>query len=111
MILENGTETSSPECSRMEVESVRNPDVENTLQIPDGGWGWFVVFAGFMINFTVAGLISSNGILLLALVDLHGDTISKTAIAGSIFTGISNSAGKGLVLNVGICICLRMYCN
>lgn len=99
------TDTRSPECPTMEMESERDPDVENAPRIPDGGWGWVVCFAGFMIPFTTAGLISSNGILLLSLVDIYGDTISKTAIVGSIFTGIATCAGKRLPSNVDMYLC------
>lgn len=86
--------TISSEGPTMEVESERDPEEENALRIPDGGWGWVVCLAGFMMNFTTVGMISTNGILLLALIDLYGATVSQTAVVGSIFMGMINCVGK-----------------
>ena len=69
-------------------------DDGNGLQIPDGGWGWVVCFAGFMINFITVGIISCNGIILLGLIDLYDDTISKTSMVLSLFQGIRMCVGK-----------------
>lgn len=30
------------------------PDIDNKI-VPDGGWGWMVVFASFMIHFIMDG--------------------------------------------------------
>lgn len=67
--------------------------MENDRRIPNGSWGWIVCFAGFMMNFTTVGLISTTGILLLALIDLYGNTVSQTAMVGSIFMGTINCVG------------------
>lgn len=88
------TGINSPERQASEMKTERDPDVENALRIPDGDWGWVVCFAGFMMNFTTVGLIATSGILLLALIDLHGDTVSQTTMVGSIFMGIINCIGK-----------------
>ena len=86
--------TSPPEKPIKELESKTGPDDVNELQIPDGGWGWVVCFAGFMINFTAVGLVASNGIILLGLIDLFNDNMSKTSMVGSLFMGISMCVGK-----------------
>ena len=77
-----------------DAESNRESDDGNGLQIPDGGWGWVVCFAGFMINFITSCLISSSGILLLGLIDVYDDTMSKTSLVGSLFQGIKMCVGK-----------------
>lgn len=92
------TDTGSSERPTIEMESEKDPDVENAGQIPDGGWGWIVCFGGFMINFTAVGMVSSNGILLLAMVDIYEVTISRTAMVGSVFMGIMNGAGPFVLL-------------
>lgn len=66
---------------------------EENVLIPDGGWGWVVCFAVFWLNFSVAGIGTSNGILLLGLTDLYNESISKAAMVGSIFLGALMSAG------------------
>lgn len=66
---------------------------EENVLIPDGGWGWVVCFAVFWLNFCVAGIGTSNGILLLGLTDLYNESISKAAMVGSIFLGALMSAG------------------
>lgn len=86
------------ESPAMELESETESVDGNALWIPDGGWGWVVCFAGFMISFTAGGLNISNGILLLGLIDLYDDTISKTAMVASIFGGIMLCVGPFVLL-------------
>ena len=76
----------------MELEA--QPVEGSSQQIVDGCWAWVVCFAGFMINFAYVGLVSSNGIILLGLIDLYDDTMSKTALVSSLFMGISMCVGK-----------------
>lgn len=83
------TDIASSERSTMGVESEKEFDVEKSLRILDGSWGWVVSFTGFMINFTIVGLISSNGILP-ALVNLCKNTILKTSMDGSVFMELLN---------------------
>ncbi|XP_067127605.1 monocarboxylate transporter 9-like [Centruroides vittatus] len=52
---------------------------------PDGGWGWVVVFASFMINLISDGVSLSFGILFVDLVNYFGESKGKTAWVGSIF--------------------------
>lgn len=71
---------------------------EENVLIPDGGWGWVVCFAVFWLNFSVAGIGTSNGILLLGLTDLYNESISKAAMVGSIFLGALMSAGQSVFI-------------
>ncbi|UYV69590.1 hypothetical protein LAZ67_6004035 [Cordylochernes scorpioides] len=52
---------------------------------PDGGWGWVVVFASFMVNLIADGVSLSFGLLFLELVEYFDASKSKTAFVGSIF--------------------------
>ncbi|CAG2102360.1 unnamed protein product [Medioppia subpectinata] len=55
---------------------------------PDGGWGWVVVFASFMINLISDGVSLSFGIIFMELVDYFGESKSKTSWVGSLFLSI-----------------------
>ena len=69
------------------------PSSEDTVLSPDRGWCWVVCFAVFLVNFTVAGTASSNGIILLGLVDIYDEPLSKVAIVNSLYIGSIMSVG------------------
>lgn len=60
---------------------------------PDGGWGWVVVFASFMINFIADGVSLSFGILFVDFVDYFDSSKAKTSWVGSIFLSMPLLAG------------------
>lgn len=52
---------------------------------PDGGWGWVVVFASFMINLISDGISLSIGVIFVELDSYFNQSKSKTAWIGSLF--------------------------
>ncbi|EEC11812.1 monocarboxylate transporter, putative, partial [Ixodes scapularis] len=52
---------------------------------PDGGWGWVVVFASFMINMIADGVAMSFGLLFVDLIEYFDEGKGKTAWVGSLF--------------------------
>lgn len=60
-------------------------DEFSECQAPDGGWGWVIVFASFMINMIADGITFSFGIFNVEFLKYFGDTKGKTAWIGSIF--------------------------
>ena len=61
---------------------------------PDGGWGWVVVLAGFLIHFILDGIHNTFGIFKDPLVK-HFDSDSATVVwASSLGCGVSFLAGK-----------------
>ena len=40
------------------------------------------------------GIVTSNGIILLGLIDLFNDNMSKTSMVASIFLGMAMCVGK-----------------
>lgn len=52
---------------------------------PDGGYGWVVVFASFMINLIADGITFSFGLFYVEFLNYFGDSKGKTAWIGSIF--------------------------
>lgn len=66
---------------------------------PDGGWGWIIVAASFIINFMMDGVTSAFSVLLPQIVLAYQETnpgigVSDVAWAGSLLTGISLCTGK-----------------
>ena len=55
---------------------------------PDGGWGWVIVFAGFMINFLGNGSYIALGIFLDSLVEHFETDYQSISIATSISYGV-----------------------
>ena len=61
---------------------------------PDGGWGWVVVMAGFLVHFILDGIGNTFGIFLDPLVeDFQSDT-ATVVWASSLGCGVSFLAGK-----------------
>ncbi|XP_052869576.1 uncharacterized protein LOC128275200 [Anopheles cruzii] len=52
---------------------------------PDGGWGWVVVFASFMVNLIADGVTFSFGVMYIELLSYFGEGKGKTAWVGSLF--------------------------
>ncbi|ESP01427.1 hypothetical protein LOTGIDRAFT_111770 [Lottia gigantea] len=55
---------------------------------PDGGYGWVIVLASFLISLICDGCAFSFGVLYTELLDYFGDSKSKTAWVGSLFMSI-----------------------
>ncbi|CAH2087280.1 unnamed protein product [Euphydryas editha] len=58
---------------------------EKLPPIPDGGWGWMVVFAAFLIAACADGLAYSFGILHEEFTNYFEQSQSKTSLVGSLF--------------------------
>lgn len=58
-----------------------------TPKIPDGGYGWLVVFASFMCNLTVDGTCYTFGLFLPYFMGQFDSSKSITALAGSLLSG------------------------
>ncbi|KFB52070.1 AGAP001782-PA-like protein [Anopheles sinensis] len=52
---------------------------------PDGGWGWVVCFASFMVNLIADGVTFSFGVMYMELLSYFGEGKGKTAWVGSLF--------------------------
>jgi Major Facilitator Superfamily len=77
---------SSPITSESSGSSSSDDEEEfSECQAPDGGWGWVVVFASFMINMIADGITFSFGIYNVEFLKYFGDSKGKTAWIGSIF--------------------------
>lgn len=46
---------------------------------PDGGYGWVVVFGAFFVQFWVAGLVKSYGVLFVEVMETYSDSSAAVA--------------------------------
>lgn len=85
---------STPSVSSSSSSTVSGDASGSALPVPpDGGWGWVVVFASFMINFIADGVSLSFGILFVDFVDYFESSKAKTSWVGSIFLSMPLLAG------------------
>lgn len=60
---------------------------------PDGGWGWVVVAASFMVNLIADGITFSFGVMYVEFLSYFGEGKSKTAWIGSLFMAMPLLSG------------------
>ncbi|KAH0560184.1 uncharacterized protein LOC123266278 [Cotesia glomerata] len=60
---------------------------------PDGGWGWVVVAAAFMVNLIADGITFSFGVIYVEFLNYFGEGKSKTAWIGSLFMAMPLLSG------------------
>ena len=105
-----GSETKLSVCSDSNLarnfSEDENDDEELTVPpSPDGGWGWVVVLAGFLVHFFLDGIGYSFGILLPALVEDFNSEPGTVVWSGSLLVGTNMMSGPlvgGLVNRCGV---------
>lgn len=60
---------------------------------PDGGWGWVIVFATFMVNLIADGITFSFGVMYVNFLEYFGEGKAKTAWIGSLFMAMPLLSG------------------
>ncbi|KAJ0182023.1 hypothetical protein K1T71_002745 [Dendrolimus kikuchii] len=66
---------------------------ESPAPPPDGGWGWMVVFASFMIHIVTDGMTYSFGVFFTEFLFYFQEGHGKTAWIVSILVGVTLSSG------------------
>lgn len=74
---------------------------------PDGGYGWVVVFAAFMINVIVDGIAYSYGVFLAELREHYQSPAGITAMVGSLLNGMYLLSSESTTTS-GICL---LFCS
>ncbi|XP_075973916.1 monocarboxylate transporter 14-like [Anticarsia gemmatalis] len=69
------------------------PPAPEAPQIPDGGWGWVVVAASFLIATVADGLAFSYGLMHEKFVLFFEESEAKTSLIGSLFISVPLIAG------------------
>jgi len=85
-------------------ESGDDEEADRRRKIPDGGWGWVVVFASLIISMIADGISFSFGLLYVKLDDHFKESQSKTSLIGSLFMAVpllSGPIGSALVDRYG----------
>ncbi|XP_044741742.1 monocarboxylate transporter 12 [Chrysoperla carnea] len=54
-------------------------DDEGIIIPPDGGYGWAIVFGAFLVQFWVAGLVKSYGVLFVEVMETFSDSSASVA--------------------------------
>ncbi|XP_053675478.1 monocarboxylate transporter 9 [Anopheles nili] len=75
------------------LSSYHEPEKKKPPKIPDGGYGWVIVFSSFMISLIMDGVSFSFGLIYTELLDYFGESKSKTAWIGSLFIAVPLLAG------------------
>lgn len=60
---------------------------------PDGGWGWVVVAASFMVNLIADGITFSFGVLFVEFLHYFNEGKSYTSWIGSLFMAMPLLSG------------------
>lgn len=80
-------------------ENHQPPESEHEDSIPappDGGYGWVIVFASFVCNMLVDGIIYCFGIFIGDLVLHYQESEAKLAWVGSLLAGVTMFVGPGV---------------
>lgn len=81
--------TISSEAS--DTESFASSSTAHKKKIPDGGYGWVIVFASLMVSLIADGVSFSFGLLYSELLDYFQEGTTKTAwVSKQFFSHISN---------------------
>ena len=73
--------------------SPENNSVAYTYTAPDGGWGWVIVIASFLVNMIADGVTFSFGILFDELEKEFGESKAVTAGVVSLFHAVPLLSG------------------
>lgn len=69
-------------------------DAKVKLKIPDGGWGWVVVFCSFILCMVADGVSFSFGLLYPEFQQEFNASSSATSWIGSLFVSVPLLTGK-----------------
>lgn len=76
-------------------DSMRKASEEHKMpDPPDGGWGWVVVFASFMIHVIADGVTYTFGIFYVEFLEYYKESKGTTAWVASIMVGTTYCIGK-----------------
>lgn len=98
----SSSDDSSSESSSSDGDSTIGQIAE--AKPPDGGWGWVVVFASFMVNLIADGITFSFGVIYVEFLNYFGEgkTEAKTNISHEkTLTFISLDTGKAKTAWIG----------
>lgn len=88
------TSLSSNNSSSSSSSSSSSESIEiSEARPPDGGWGWVVVAASFVVNLIADGITFSFGVIFVEFLKYFGENRGKTAWIGSLFMAMPLLSG------------------
>ena len=73
------------------------PPSDNGIpQAPDGGYGWVIVIASFLMGLIVDGCLFTFGIMTMEFVDYYQTNKMTIAWAGSVMNGVYLTVGESV---------------
>lgn len=94
------TESRAAQTSKSSFSSSSDSDDDSSssgqfseARAPDGGWGWVIVFASFMVNLIADGITFSFGVIFMEFLHVFNQGKSKTAWIGSLFMAMPLLSG------------------
>ena len=76
------------------VAPTSNANTGVNFKAPDGGWGWVVVFASFVIHFLMDGMTYSLGTYLTYLTQAYNTSHSAASVVHSLLPAVTLGCGK-----------------
>lgn len=86
------TENECKQCTPAE-KSTKTCDLYEQAAPPDGGWGWVIVFASFMIHVVTDGVVYSFGELFKEFLNEYKEGAGVTSLIPSILVGTTLCSG------------------
>lgn len=82
-------------CAASETDSIASTrtDSEAPSKIPDGGWGWMVVFSSVIVSLIADGVSFSFGLLFTEWLKYFNESPAKTSWIGSLFLAVPLMSG------------------
>lgn len=92
----NGRTAESPDKNLVKSKNGKSevPEENTTVTPPDGGWGWMVVLASFIIHVIADGIVYSFGIFYIEFLHYYKGGKGETAWVGSLVPGVTLSVGE-----------------
>jgi len=91
---DNSTPAQTNDTNRLGVGSEVEAESPAVPMVPDGGWGWMVVFGSFMIHVIADGIAYSFGVFVEDFVDYFECTKSEVGGLGSLMLGVTWGSGN-----------------
>ncbi|ESO98864.1 hypothetical protein LOTGIDRAFT_213657 [Lottia gigantea] len=66
---------------------------EDVPHLPDGGWGWMVVFSSFVVHIIADGIVYSFGVFFIEFLEYFKGGKGETAWVGSLVPAVTYSVG------------------
>ncbi|KAL8608637.1 hypothetical protein ACOMHN_002866 [Nucella lapillus] len=88
------TGTDDVNTGMYDAEGTRTDDASTeSVYVPEGGWGWMVTVAGFVVAFIVDGIMASFGLLIPNLMETFGADMAITSLPQAILGAVYQVSG------------------